>query len=192
MKLASIRGLVGLRPVLKDPDSSGPDPVYWVFSDISPDKFANITIISPGNFSQEYPKTFGHYHSVLTNETYKVIFGEGVLLLQKKHLENGLLVPGRVDEVFLIKAQAGDELIITPEYGHSWANTSNEALILADTWREGHTPADYEPIEKTKGLAYYLVENNGSIVPLANNNYHNLPEPKWLTAAEWKAVLQGR
>ena len=32
--------------------------------------------------------------------------------------------------------------------GHSWSNIGKEPLITLDNWKEGHTPGDYEPIEK--------------------------------------------
>lgn len=195
MKLSSTRTLEGLKKVLKDPDSSGPDPAYWVFSEINiePEKdWANITIIAPGNYGGEYPKTFGHYHPEgAKDETYHLIEGEGILQLQKKHFENGVLTPEKVDEVFLIKAKPGDEILIKKEYGHCWSNIGKTALISYDDWRSAHTAADYEPIEKLQGLAYYLVEENGEVKAVPNPNYMDLPEPVWLSAEEFAKRQNG-
>lgn len=176
MKLSSTRQLFDLKSVLKDPNSSGPDPAYWVFSEIAPsEKWANITIIAPGNYNGEYPKTFGHYHGVEVNEIYHVIEGEGVLQFQKRDLS----------KVYLIKAKAGDEIIITPEYGHSWSNIGKLPLILFDNWTSGHKPSDYEPIERLQGLSFYLIEKEGHPKAVPNPKYQNLPEPVWLTAEEF-------
>jgi hypothetical protein len=53
-------------PVLADPnigkDKNKDDVVYWVFSNISKTG-ENLTLISPGDYNGEFPKTFGHYHS---------------------------------------------------------------------------------------------------------------------------------
>ncbi len=186
MKLSSQRNLEELKAVLKDPGAAGPDPVYWVFSEVSK-KWVNATLIAPGSYNGEYPKTFGHYHSSDTNETYRLIEGEGVLVLQKKHLEEGKWIEDMVDEVFLIKAQPGDEIVITPEYGHAWSNAGKLPLISFDDWKSGHSPTDYEVVEKLKGLAYYLVEKDGKPKAIANPNYRHLPEPVWTTAAEFAA-----
>lgn len=188
MKLASIRDLSKLKEVLQGPGASGPDPAYWVFSEISKDEWANLTVIAPGQYGEEFPKTYGHYHGVNVNETYHLVEGDGVLVMQKKHTENGATVPDKVEEVVLIKARPGDEIIITPEWGHSWSNVGKGPLISFDNWREGHTPGDYEVIEKMQGLAYYLVEENGEIKAVPNPKYKNLPEPKWMTAEEFASL----
>lgn len=191
MKLGSIRTFQELRPVLGDHESFGPDPMYWVFSEVS-QEWANVTIIAPGRISPasdggqaEYPKTFGHYHPDNAEvEIYEVLAGEGVLVLQKKHLENGLIMEDIVDEVVLIKVKAGDRMKITPEWGHSWSNISSEPLITHDNWVWGHSPSDYQPIEKMHGMAYYLVEEGREVKTVANPNYMDLPKPKWVNASD--------
>lgn len=185
MKINSIRELTGNRPVLKDPDSSGPDPVYWVFSEVSNSSWANITIIAPGLYGDEYPKTFGHYHGVDVDETYHQIEGEGILQLQKKKIANGKWIENEVEEVLLVRVKPGEDLLITPEYGHSWSNVGKGPLISFDNWRSGHTPSDYEVIQRLQGLAYYLIEEGGKITAAPNPKYNNLPEPQWITASEW-------
>lgn len=185
MKLGSIRELSGNKPVLKDPNSSGPDPVYWVFSEVSDSTWANITIITPGFYGGEYPKTFGHYHGVDVDETYHLIEGDGILQLQKKKMVGGKWIENEVEEVFLIRGKPGEDLLITSEYGHSWSNVGKGPLISFDDWKSGHAPSDYEVIQKFQGLAYYLVEENREIKAVPNPKYNNLPEPKWISAAEW-------
>ncbi len=190
MKLSSTRDLAGLKPVLKDSNSTGPDPVYWVFSDATDSKWANVTMIASGSFNGEFPKTFGHYHGVDVPEIYHLIEGQGILLLQKKHMEGETWIPEKVSEVLLIQAKPGDEILITPEWGHSWSNVGTGPLISFDDWRSGHTPGDYEKIEQLQGLAYYLISENGQVKPVPNPHYVDLPEPKFITAAEFKANYQ--
>ena len=190
MKLGSTRELSGLRPVLKDENASGPDPVYWVFSDISGDKWANLTVIAPGLYGDEYPKTYGHYHGTDVDETYHLIEGEGILLMQKKHVEDGTVVPGRVDKVYLIRVKPGEEIIITPEWGHSWSNVGKVPLLSFDDWTHGHSPSDYEIMEQLKGMAYYLTSANGEITPVANPHYQDLPEAEWIDVTRWNEIRQ--
>lgn len=186
MKLVASRGLQEEMKVvfLHNLEGTGPDPVYQVFTDLGDHFWVNKTVIAPGRLGDEYTLTFGHYHGVDVDEKYYVASGSGVLQLQKKHLENGVWVPEIVDEVLLVKAEVGDEVIIKPEYGHSWSNVGDDELILFDNWSTPHSPSDYEAIEKLHGLAYYLIEENGQIKAVPNPNYKNLPEPRWLNAEE--------
>jgi glucose-6-phosphate isomerase, archaeal len=187
MNLGSTRELSGMNPVLKDPDQGGVDPVYWVFKGVTEAEWENCTIIASGLLGQEYPKTFGHYHPEgVPVETYHLIEGEGVLQMQRKRIVDGELKVTEVEEVVLITAKPGDEINITPEWGHSWSNIGKGPLISFDNWRTGHTPTDYEPMETQQGLAYYLVEENGEVKAVKNPKYQNLPEPQWLTAEEFK------
>jgi len=171
---------------LHNPAMAGPNPVYQVFTDLGDHFWINKTVIAFGLLGKEFPKTFGHYHGVEVDEKYYVAQGQGVLQLQKKHVENNVWVPEIVDEVLLIKAQPGDEVIIKPEWGHSWSNVGDSELVLLDNWSSPHSQSDYENIEKLHGLAYYLVEEKGEIKTVPNPNYKNLPELKWTTAADWK------
>ncbi len=198
MKLVSSRSLEEMRSVFLNPEASGPDPVYQVFDVSKDNSWINQTVIAHGRYGDEYPKTFGHYHGTPVPEIYVEVQGEGILLLQKKHFENDVWVPEMVDEVILIKAKHNDKIIITPEYGHSWSNIGNTDLVSYDDWHKGHTPADYEMIQKLHGMAYYLTSENGEVKPVPNPNYEallhssfsaladkNLPEPKWLTSEEF-------
>lgn len=188
MKLGTQKTLEQLKPVLQNPESLGPDPVYFVFKDLENDKWANITITQNGKIGEEYPKTFGHYHSTSVNETYHVIAGEGVLQMIKKHMNGNSWDPSKVDAVYLVKAKPGDEILITPEFGHSWSNVGNLPLISFDNWTSGHQPSDYADIEKLHGLAYYLIEEAGKPKAIPNPNYTDLPVPVWITAEEFKKL----
>lgn len=185
MRINSVRDFEGLRSVLKDPTSTGPTVAYQVFTEIDEKPWVNKTVISSGLYGSEFPKTFGHYHGKAVDEKYRVVSGTGLLVLQKKHFDQKMWVAEQVDEVLIIKAAAGDELVITPEYGHSWSNVGQDELVLFDNWSSGHTPQDYYFIEKLHGLAYYIVDENGSPKAVPNPNYKNLPEPKWLSAEEF-------
>lgn len=172
MTLRFSRSLEEMRPVLMDPAASGPDPVYEVFMDLD-SSWINKTVIHPGLFGQEFPKTFGHYHAVSTPETYSVESGSGFLILQSP------------TEIFLVSAKPSDRITITQEFGHSWVNVGKEDLVLSDDWNNPHSPTEYQPVADKHGLGYYLISDNGSPQAVLNPNYPNLPSPKWLTAEEF-------
>lgn len=182
MKLGSIRELSGMKPVLKDPHATGPDPVYWVFPELSEGEWANMTVWNNGTYNGEFPKTFGHYHPIgAADEIYRVIWGKGILQLQRRHNDS-------IAEVFLVHCEVGDEVIITWPFGHSWSNVGDCPLITYDNWRSGHDPSDYEPIEAMQGMAYYLIEKDGEVKAVPNPKYKDLPEPVWITAEEFKSL----
>lgn len=186
MKLSVARSLEELRPVMMEPEASGPETVYWVFDQSTLDnRWQNMTVITPGLLGREFPKTFGHYHGVGLDEIYAEVLGQGVLLLQKKVIRDGQFVADQVAEVLLIKATQGDKITIPPEYGHSWSNIGRDPFITFDDWRSGHSPTDYQVIKELHGLAYYLTSENGKVVPVPNPNYKNLPQPIFLTASEF-------
>lgn len=161
-----------MKEVLLDPEASGPDPVYEVWTDLNDHYWVNKTILVAGRYGKEYPKTFGHYHNHEVDETYYVFEGEGVLLLQKRD----------ATEVLLVRAKTGDRLVIHPEYGHSWSNVGDKPLILLDNWETPHSPTDYAKIEKMAGMAYYLVEENGKPTTVPDKNYPKMPKPIWKDA----------
>lgn len=184
MKLSSQRDLNGLKPTLIDPsivdETISQKVVYWVFSELTEKSWANLTVISPDRIGEEFPKTFGHYHGTDVNETYHLISGEGILLMQKKDVEN------RISDVVFIKAKPGDEIVITPEWGHSWSNVGDTPLLSFDDWRSGHTERDYKLIEELGGMSYYLTLKDGEITYQKNPRYDDLPEPIWMTPDEFK------
>jgi oxalate decarboxylase/phosphoglucose isomerase-like protein (cupin superfamily) len=192
MFLNSARTKGELSEVLLNPQSKGPDPVYLVFSGVAEGEWENITVISNGLLDKEYPKTFGHYHPVDSpTETYKVLHGDGIFLLQEKYIENGKWLPNKVKTVVLVKAARNETVTITPKWGHSSSNLGTSPLVTLDNWKNGHTPADYEPIKHLKGMAYYLTEENGQVSFVKNPNYVDLPKPLIMTAKEF-AIYEGK
>jgi oxalate decarboxylase/phosphoglucose isomerase-like protein (cupin superfamily) len=186
VEIKSTRVLKEMRDVLFTPSATGSNEVYWVFSDFNNKTWKNMTITTPGLYGKEFPKTYGHYHTTTDKtETYKLISGNGIFLLQKKHSENGVLIPYIVEEVILIGCDTGDEVTIKKEYGHSWSNVGDTPLITFDDWNWGHSPNDYEPIKQQHGMAYYIVSEQRELQLIQNPNYKNLPAPKWMTAKEF-------
>ena len=112
-----------------------------------------------------------------------------MLHLQKKHYHNGAWVPKQVDEVILVIVSSFDEVLIKPEYGHSWSNVGETPFISFDNWHVGHLPTDYEAIEKLHGMAYFLLDEDGKIRTVPNSNYVDLPQPVWLTPQQYRQQI---
>lgn len=187
MILINIRAKEDLSSLLYNNNSEGPDPVYVTFSGIEEGKgWDNMTVMANGLLGGEYPKTFGHYHQDdYPTETYKVMHGDGLFMLQSKYKENGKVIWNKVSEVVIVKVGIDEEITISPKWGHSWSNVGNSPLIHIDNWKIGHKPEDYKPIKEYHGMAYYLINENGKAKHVPNPNYIDLPEPKYMTAEEF-------
>ena len=170
--------------VLMSPNSLGPRVHYFMLRGGSDRK--NITIWQSGTVGDEYIKTFGHYHVSDFLETYKIIFGEGIMLLQiRKTDKDGLPIDDEIESVRAIFVKEGKEVQIPKRAGHLIVNTGGSWLVTIDNspveWgknKEAKWPkhADYEPIRQLHGFAYYVVNKNGLPFFIKNPNYKNAPE----------------
>jgi oxalate decarboxylase/phosphoglucose isomerase-like protein (cupin superfamily) len=172
-----------MKPVLFAPDATGPNTHYYMIRGGS--QLGNITAWIPGTIGGEYIKAFGHYHITDFVETYTVIHGEGVMVMQKRGNSNDTL-----ESFIAVKLTKGQSISIPAFWGHGMINTGTEWLITVDDSpvsvpsnntdsKEADAPshADYEPIRTQKGFGYYLVEGEKNAVEFIKNpTYTTLPE----------------
>src|SRR5262249_824803 len=130
----------------------------------------NVTVWEPGTVGGEYIKAFGHYHIGKLDETYWVLFGEGMLVMQKLEEQDGELGADGVAECKVIPVEAGDSQFIPAGWGHLALNVGKTYFVTADStpvnfadkepagW-PGH--ANYELVEQMRGFAFYVVERDG-------------------------------
>lgn len=171
-----------MKEVLMDPAGKGPAIHYYMIRGGSGQK--NITVWEPGTISGEYIKTYGHYHIGDLSETYWIVYGQGVALLQKlAENKNGEIIPDAVAEFKAIPVKAGQEIFMPSKFGHLLVNTGKTYFVTIDdspvdfedrdpSSFPGH--ADYELVKKMRGFAYYVVENNGEIALKKNPLYKNV------------------
>jgi|SRR3989344_3993755 len=186
-----------MKEVLMNPDAEGPEIHYYMIRGGN-DK-TNITIWETGLVGGEYIKTYGHYHVGHLDETYQVISGEGVILLQNRKKDaQGNLIDDEIESFYAIKVAAGDKVFIPAGTGHLACNVGKVWFVTSDdspvNFEEvdpvslpGH--ADYEPMKKLRGFAYYLVEENGQPTLVKNEAYKTISEPLWFTPEEYTQKL---
>ncbi len=162
-----------------DSGVSAPDVHYYMIRGGKEQK--NITIWEPGTIGGEYVKTYGHYHVGDLDETYWILFGEGVVITQKLAIdEKGSPIADVVDEFKAIKVKQGDSVYMPTGFGHLVANIGTTYLVTADDspvdFEErdpvslpGH--ADYELVKQMRGFAYYVIEHNGVPALVKNKLY---------------------
>jgi len=167
-----------MKPVLMHPEAPAPAVHYYMIRGGVDQR--NITVWEPGTVGGEYIKTFGHYHVGKLDETYWVIYGEGLILMQKLEEKDGEWLPDRVAEFKVVRVRAGDAQFIPAGHGHLALNLGSTYFVTADdspvnfSERDaaslpGH--ADYELVKQMHGFAYYVVERDGRPVLVKNPRY---------------------
>ncbi len=167
-----------MREVLMNPDVAGPINHYYMIRGGNDKR--NITVLETGTVGGEYIKTYGHYHVGALDETYSFLEGEGIVLQQKLAGTD----PDQVQEFKAMRVRPGDSVYMPPGYGHLMLNTGSVWLVMADdspvegandsASMPGH--ADYESVKQMHGFAYYVIEQNGTPVLVANPRYQNVPQ----------------
>ena len=168
--------------VLMDPKGKGPAIHYYMIRGGKEQR--NITVWEPGTVSGEYIKTYGHYHVGDLDETYWIIFGEGIALLQKLALdEKGEMIADVVEDFKAIPVKIGDDVYMPAGYGHLVVNTGTTYFVTADdspvnfdeanpVSMPGH--ADYTLVQQMQGFAYYVVEHEGKPALKRNKKYKEI------------------
>jgi len=93
-----------MKEVLMDPNGIGPAIHYYMIRGGVDQK--NITVWEPGTIGGEYIKTYGHYHVGKLDETYWILYGQGVALLQKLGNSDDI-----VEEFKAIPVKPGDSVL---------------------------------------------------------------------------------
>ncbi len=173
-----------MKDVLMDQNASGPAIHYYMIRGGSDKK--NITVWETGTVGGEYIKAYGHYHIDDLKETYWILEGRGILLMQmRKKDATGNWIHDELEWVKAITVKAGDTYLIPPFAGHlmvntgpTWLVTSDDSPVYFDKGDSASQPqhADYEPVKNLQGFGYYVAEKDGQPVFIKNPLYKNLPE----------------
>lgn len=174
-----VRKLSDLKPVLLEKNISIEKDrvVYYVFRGYGgelpeePEWKPDITVLTHEKIGQEYSKTLGHYHQAGEKGTYLVLQGSATLLIQKPKQDNF----AEIEDFQILKGKTGEKLYAPEGYGHCLINLADELLVVAD-WEPEHVKHNYEPIKNLKGMAYYMIEENGKPKLVKNENYKSVPE----------------
>jgi glucose-6-phosphate isomerase len=188
----AVRRHEDMKDVLSNPSVDGPVIHYYMIRGGS-DK-TNITIWECGNVGGEYIKTYGHYHVGNICEVYRIVGGNGIVLLQQRKVDsNGLSIDNKIETFIAIKVKSGDTVHMPPEFGHLVVNIGKTWLVTIDnsplrSTDDAKLPshANYESVRRMHGFAYYIVDDCGKPKLIKNTNYDIVPEPQWLTVSEWE------
>ena len=178
--------------VLMDSDVQGPAVHYHM---IRGSNNQNITVWEPGKVGQEYIKTYGHYHVGDISETYRVLSGEGIAVVQKRVASaDGTPIDDEIESIYAVHVKYGDTLYMPSEWGHLVANVGDGFLVTIDdspvsfdkvdpVSMPGH--ADYEAVKRMQGFCYYVVERDGKPALVKNSKYKKAPEVEIIEARDY-------
>lgn len=185
-----IRRLYEMKEVIYDKEwleKADNVPLYYMYRDLykkedrkqilKNDLRYDVTVMPPRMLGEEYVKTKGHYHPKLDGltypEIYEVIEGKAEYLLQKK--ENG-----KITKALIIKAEAGDHVVIPPNFGHVTVNPSSTKTLEMANWVNRTFDSVYEPVLEKGGGCYFKLKAGFK----ENENYEDLPELETYQASE--------
>jgi glucose-6-phosphate isomerase len=138
----------------------------------------SLVFMPPMMVGREFVKTMGHYHPLIpgTNmafpEVYAQFFGRLLLLLQKRKPAD----PNRVEDCALVELTPGYVITIPPGYAHVLINASEEPALMGGLYGSQRAfKPDYAPVKEKRGLAYYVVAQDGQIAVEPNPNYADSP-----------------
>ena len=173
-----------MKDVLMESNAQAPEAHYHMVR--GGKDLRNITIWEPGKVGREYIKTYGHYHVGDISETYWIVYGEGITIAQKRVIgPDGEPIDDEIEAIRIVRVRAGEAVYMPRSWAHAAVNTGKTFFATADdspvnfedvdpSSLPGH--ADYEPIKRMRGMAYYIVEENGQPALVKNPSYKKVPE----------------
>lgn len=124
----------------------------------------DVTVIPANMLGEEFVKTKGHEHSPRKyGEIYTLLEGKAIYLLQKRKEEE-------IEDVYAIKAEKGEVVIIPSGYGHVTINPSKDRLVEGN-WIDKRCKNDYGFFEKRKGACYFFTKEGW----VKNENFKEVP-----------------
>lgn len=173
----SQRSLEEMKPVLREKNSKGPSICYSVYRGIDDPEApigtrADITVLPPGKIGDEYNKTHGHYHIGEDVETYKVLSGDGIIIMQRPNFNFE-----SVEAVRLVRMPVNQQIEIPKGWGHTLINLGSSPLV-AINYESPEIENLYAGYVKKQGAAYYVIEKMGKLELEINKNYGEVPRPQ--------------
>lgn len=149
----------------------------------------DITVIMNGFIGGEYKKTSGHFHGFnpqRTNtypEVYEVISGKALYILQKQdNFERGFETTSPSEVIFAL-VEAGQSIIIPPNYGHCSINIGIGPMIFSNLAYKP-CPVFYDSVKYYHGMSYYVLNDNGTLKAEKNAHYSFVPKMKYAHVQE--------
>jgi glucose-6-phosphate isomerase len=179
----TVRSLDDVRPMLRDPECSGPEHLYTIYMDV---KAPGVTealggrglgygavVYNHGVLGREFLRSQGHVHSVAPetgvgySELYEFWHGRGLVYMQSSGEDE-------VEDVIVVEAGPGEKVAIPPGWAHATVNIGDEPMVFGAVY----APAAellYEPLRRRGGTAHHVLADGTLEV---NPAYRRVPEAR--------------
>ena len=175
------RSLDAIRPSLRDPACTGPDPAYAIVMDIGCEEIRaelerrmllfGAVIYASGKLGDEPVRSQGHVHRVSSHsgwsppEVYEIWEGAACVYMQEHAADD----PGRC---YAILAKPGDIVVVPPAWAHAAISADPSDFMALGALCDREYRFDYDAVRKRRGLAWYpIVTPKGGIEWVPNGCY---------------------
>ncbi|MGA2814293.1 MAG: glucose-6-phosphate isomerase family protein [Candidatus Acidiferrum sp.] len=175
------RRLDAVRGGLRNPNCSGPDPVYSIAMDVGRvsdfDELKKrmllfgIVMYASGRLGDEPVRSQGHVHAISPHsgwsapELFEIWEGRAIVYGQ----ENSGDDPGRC---VAIEARPQDKVVMPPGWAHFVVNADLNSKLIFGAWCDRQYGFEYTQMRAHRGLAWFpLIDTSGEIRWEANPNY---------------------
>ena len=175
------RSLDAIRASLRDPNCTGPDPVYAIAMDVGRNGdlenlqrrmlLFGVVVYAGGRLGDEPVRSQGHVHATSPHsgwsppELFEIWHGRAIVYGQEKSGDD----PGRC---VAIEAGPGDKVVIPPGWAHFVVNADPNSKLIFGAWCDRQYGFDYAQMRAHHGLAWFpLIDAKGKIKWEANPNY---------------------
>ena len=159
-----MRRLDAIRPSLRDPGCSGPDPVYGIVMDIGRESDKPVleermllfgaVVYAAGALGSEPVRSQGHVHAVSPHsgwsapEVFEIWSGTAIVYGQERAETN----PGRC---IAVVARPGDKVVMPPGWAHYVVNADAKTRMCFGALCDRQYGFDYVGVRAHGGLAWF-------------------------------------
>jgi glucose-6-phosphate isomerase len=176
-----MRSLDAIRPSLRDPQCSGPDPVYGIAMDVGRETERELlkqrmllfgaVVYAEGRLGDEPVRSLGHIHAIAPHsgwsppEVFEIWTGKAIVYAQERAEDN----PGRC---VAVEATAGDQVVVPPGWAHCVINADPASRMSFGAWCDRQYGFEYTGVRAHHGLAWFpMLTESGVIDWWPNQRY---------------------
>jgi glucose-6-phosphate isomerase len=178
---SELRRLDAIRQSLRDPQCSGPDPVYAIAMDVGRPQdreeltkrnlLFGVVAYAAGKLGDEPVRSQGHIHSISRNsgwsapEIFEIWQGRALIYMQQTAADD----PGRC---LAISAGPGDRVVAPPGWAHCVISADPTQPLVFGAWCDRDYGFVYDRVRAHGGLAWFpLLTSDGTIQWQPNPRY---------------------